>query len=119
MKIEQHEYSGFLRVDVQTRRDGNSAVKVAEDASTEVYFGGLEAKVTLKDVCIEITMNPDEGSWHDIEWARRKALAVVLAPEVSVAVLAALCAVNRSVGRKEGRKELQGQISEILGLRPR
>lgn len=115
MKIEQHEYSGFLRVDMQTRRDGNSSSKVAWDENTEVYFGGLEAKVTLKDLRIEVTMNPDEGSWRDTGWARRRALHVVLAPDIAVEVLSALCAVNRSVGHREGREKLQGQLSELLG----
>lgn len=115
MKIEQHEYSGYLRIDAQTRREGNSAVWVAEDDNTQVFFGGLYGRVTLKDLRVEVTMDPNSGAWHDVEWARRKALEVMLDPETVVNVVIALCELNRNIGKKEGRKELQIEFLKLLG----
>ena len=115
VKLEQHEYSGFLRIDAQTRRDGNSAVLLAKDDNTEVCLGGLYAMVTMHDLRIQVTMNPDQGKWRNLEWARRRALDVVLAPDTVSEVLVALCALNRSVGKVEGREELQNQLSKLLG----
>lgn len=115
MKIEQHECSVFLRIDVQSRRDGNSAARMAGDDNTEVCWGGLYARVTLHDLRIQVTMNPDEGDWGNLAWARRRALDIVLAPETVSEVILALCDINRKVGRAEGRKDLQRQLSKLLG----
>jgi len=102
---------------VQTRRDGNSATVVARREDTEVSFGGLCACVTLHDLGVSVTMNPDEGKWRDVEWARRKALDVILTPETVVDVLAVICKINRDLGKEEGKKELRQQISCLLGVR--
>jgi len=114
VKITKHEYSGFLEIDMQTRRDGNSSVVVAKDDLTKVCWGALHAQVTLYDLCVQVTMNPDEGEWRNLEWARHRALSVAFAPETVVEVVSSMCALNRIIGRREGRKELQGQFLELL-----
>jgi hypothetical protein len=114
MKIERR--SGFLKVDVQTRIDGNSSVWVAEDGVTKVFFGGLHAGVTLKDLRIEVIMNPDKGDWSDPKWARRKALETILDPEFADKVLCELCDHNRHLGKIDGRKQLQFELAELLGV---
>jgi len=113
MNIRQgHRY---VEIDVQTRRDGNSAALVAQDDLTEVSFGGLHASVMLHDLGVVVTMNPDKGEWKNLEWARRRALDTILAPEIVLEVLLALCVFHRKFGEQEGRRGLQREFWKLLG----
>ena len=115
MRIEPNTFQKRLEVDVQTRKEGAGATLVARSDNTEVSFGPLHAEVTLLDLKIRVTMNPDEGEWGNLAWARARAMAVISAPEVLLLVLAALVKLYDELGRRAGRKELQGELKTLLG----
>jgi len=118
MKIEPNEYEGTLTVDVQTRRDGNSAMKIAWDDRTEVIFGGLCARVKLFDLRIEVVMNPDRSAaqWKDREWAREQAMAVLCRPDVAPLLIAAIADFHFKLGKGAGREECRSDLRKLLGV---
>lgn len=116
-KVPNIFIDGFLRlvhIDVQTESHGCTSVKQAEDENTEVYYGVLNARVTLKDLRIEVTMNPERGNWTDIHWARTKALSIVL--EHSDQVLPKIMELSENIGFKKGITTARNQMKEALGL---
>ena len=116
MRIEPNTFQQLLEVDVQTRKDGASATVIAVSDDTEVSFGPLHAEVFLRDLKIRVTMNPDEGAWDDLAWARKRAMAVISAPLVFPLVLAALVELHDKLGRRAGRQELQRELRTLLGV---
>jgi len=111
-------YQGVLEVDVQTRRDGNSAILVADVGDTRVYFGRLHAQVLLRDIGVLVTMNPDEGEWQNPGWARARAMDVIQAPDLLPLVLIELVKLHTEMGRKAGRKELSRELRTLIGVDP-
>lgn len=116
MRIEPNTFRQLLEVDVQTRKDGASATVVARSDNTEVSFGPLHAEVTLLDLKIRVTMNPDEGEWEDAAWAREIAIGAISAPQVFPLVLVALVQLHDDLGRRAGREELQREMRALLGV---
>ena len=115
MRIETNTFQERLEVDVQTRRDGNSAAIIARSDDTEVAFGPLYAEVFLRDLKIRVTMNPDEGEWVNIDWARERAMEAIKAPQAFPLILAELVKLHDELGRQAGREELQGELRALLG----
>ncbi len=116
MRIEPNIFRQLLEVDVQTRKDGASATVVAPSDDTEVSFGPLHAKVALLDLKICVTMNPDEGEWGRLAWARARAMAVIGEPQVLPLVLTGLVELHDKLGRRAGREELQREMRTLLGI---
>lgn len=116
MKIE-HDDDTFI-VDVQTRRDGNSAMKIAWDDSTEVVFGGLYAQVSLLDLRMRVIMNPTGtvAQWKNIKWAREQAMATICRPDVAPLVITAMARFHFELGERSGRKTLQHELRKTLGI---
>ena len=117
MRIEPNTFQRLLEVDVQTRKDGASATLIARSDDTEVSFGPLHAEVTLLDLKIRVTMNPDECNWENLAWARERAMAVISAPQVFPLVVTALVGLHDKLGREAGRKELQGELRALLEIK--
>ena len=116
MRIEPNTFQRRLEVDVQTRKDGASATLIARSDDTEVSFGTLHAEVTLLDLKIRVTMNPDEGEWGNLAWARARAMAAIGEPLVFPLVLAGLVELHDKLGRQLGRKDLQMKLRALLGV---
>jgi hypothetical protein len=116
MKIEPDHFRGCLTVDVQTRRDGNSASKIAWDDDTVVIFGGLQALVELRDLRVVVVMNPDEGKWRDLRWARERAMAVLCKPDITPLFVAALADFHFQLGEEAGRESLRYELRKLLGI---
>lgn len=118
MKIEPDRLRGVLIVDVQTRRDGNSAAKIAWDDFTEVTFGGLHAEVLFMDLHIRVIMDPDgeASQWRDIEWARAQAMGVICRPDVAPLVITAMASFHFEMGEAAGRQALQYELRKLLGV---
>ncbi len=116
MRIEPNTFRQLLEVDVQTRKDGASATLVARSDDTEVSFGLLHAEVTLLDLKIRVTMNPDEGNWGNLLWAREIAMSTIGNPQVFPLVLAGLVELHDKLGRQAGREELQRELRTLLGV---
>lgn len=115
LKVTSDLYYGICTVDVQERRDGNSAVVVLRTDDTEVYFGGLHASVFLIDLRVRVIMDPDDGDWGNRDWARAKAIAVLGRPDELEQLLLAMAGANRDLGRREGRRALQQDLHKLLG----
>lgn len=118
MKIEPDEFRKVLIVDVQTRRDGNSSMKIASDDCTEVWYGGLCADVHLLDLGICVVMDPDETAkkWRDIAWARARAMDVMCRPDIAPLIFTAMADFHFKLGKRAGREELQKEFRETLGI---
>lgn len=116
MRIEPNTFRQLLEVDVQTRKDGASAGVIARSDNTEVSFGPLHAEVTLLDLKIRVTMNPDEGEWGDLAWARARAMATIGAPQVFPLVVVALAGLHNELGRRAGREGLQRELRTLIGI---
>lgn len=116
MRIEPNTFRQLLEVDVQTRKDGASATLVARSDNTEVSFGPLHAEVTLLDLKIRVTMNPDEGEWGRLAWARGRAMVAISEPQVFLLVLAGLVELHDKLGRQAGREELQRELKTLIGI---
>lgn len=116
MRIEPNTFRNLLEVDVLTQRHGGSAIVVARSDETEVSFGSLHAEVTLLDLKIRVTMNPDEGEWENLAWARERAMTVISAPQVFPLVLVALVQLHGELGRLAGREERQREMRRLLGI---
>lgn len=112
MKIESDAFIGLVTINVQTRSEGCSATKVFQNDSIEVYFGGLYTQVTLLDLGIRIIMNPDKGEWRDPDWARARAMSVIV--ENAPNVMIELAKLHREIGRKEGKQELRSALKNLL-----
>lgn len=115
MKIEMQP-NGMLCISVQTESHGNSAHNQGvKDPNTEVYFGELHARVTFKDLNIEVTMNPIAGDWKDAKWARTtawKAVCQRLTPDAFEKILKAA----RELGHQEGVDAAQLKIRKAIGV---
>ncbi len=116
MKITSDPFLGFIEVDVQTRHVGGTAVNVAGDESMDVYYGPLHASVTLRDLGVRVTMDPIDGNWRDVGWARQKALEVLRDPEHFQEILVALITLHRHAGEAAGRDKLQSELAALLGI---
>ena len=116
MRIEPNTFQQRLEIDVQTQKDGGSAAVIARSDETEVSFGSLHAEVTLLDLKIRVTMNPDEGEWENLAWARKRAMAVISAPLVFPLVLTALVELYDKLGREAGRNALQRELRTLIGV---
>jgi hypothetical protein len=108
--------TGFVEVDVQTRREGNSAFVVLHQNDIKVAFGPLHAEVRLKDLGVCVTMNPDPGEWTDPVWARSRAIEVVVHPRVLPLVLPALVKLHFERGRRDGRDEIRKEMRKLIGV---
>lgn len=108
--------SDGVKVDVQTRVDGNSSFKVLRTFDTEVYYGPLHASVALIDLGITVIMNPDKGIWEDREWARERAMTALFDPRAFEDLLRVIVAFNRTSGVQEGRTTLQRELRGLLGI---
>lgn len=118
MKIEPNLFMRMLTVDVQTRRDGDTAKKIAWDDDTEVFFGGLHAEVTLLDLRIRVIMDPDgtAAKWKDLKNARAQAMAVLCRPHVTPLFIAALAKLHFELGQQSGERKLQFELRHLLGV---
>jgi hypothetical protein len=121
MKIEFDSFGGQVRIDLTTPegRRGNGAMNQGVDQEKypgiEVYYGGLHASVRLKDVGIEIIMDPFKGDWENGFWAREQAWAAVR-EHFGPAHLHKLMEAATERGKKLGAEQAQGDIRAALGL---
>jgi len=118
MRIEPDSFGDVLIVDVQTRRYGNSAMKIASDRYTEVVFGGLHVSVRLRDLHVEVIMDPEgsEEQWKDLAWAREQAMSVLCRPDVAPRFIVALADFRFKVGEHAGRKALRDEFRRLIGV---
>ena len=113
-RVEQG--NGRTRIDVQTRREGNSAALVVQNDQVRVVHGGLYAKVEFKAIGVDVVMNPDfDGNWCDVEWASARAWQEAR-DHLSLEAFHEVLDANRAEGRKEGRKQLQRELRRMLGV---
>lgn len=114
MKVETS--AELLRIDVLTESHGNSACNLfVADPNTEVYYGGLHARVTFIDLGIEITMNSEPGDWTDAKWVRAHAWKEVC-KRVTPSAFAEALAGARSQGRREGAEQAKYDMRKALGV---
>ena len=106
----------LLCIDVKTKSSGGSATnQYVDDPNTEVYYGNLHACVTLKDVGIEVIMDPDPGEWSDAAWARARAWKVVC-ERLTPTAFAECLGAARAQGQAEGAERARFLVREALGL---
>jgi len=118
MKIETDSIGSRLIVDIQTRRYSNGAMKIASNDTTDVTFGGLYARVCLRDLRVEVVMDPEgsEKQWKNLSWARDRAMDVLCRPDVAPLFIAALADFRFKLGEHAGRKALRNEFRKLLGV---
>jgi hypothetical protein len=109
---------GTIRIDIRTVNPGTgSAIKQhVDDPDTDVSFGKIHARVTFKDLNLEVTMDPREGKWTDAKWARREAWAA-LGNCLNVKEFATIMNAVEERGRKSGEAQAKLGIRRALGIK--
>lgn len=112
MKI--HISGDRLTINLRTDDNGGSAYKLLDTQNTEVYYGTLHARVTLKDLGIEVEMDPMKGSWDYEKWARAKTFEAIT-PHVQE-WLPKLLALHLALGVTEGRRSIRNEFHALMGI---
>ncbi len=85
-----------------------------ENSDTIVHYGPTYASVTMRDLRIQVEMDPYTGNWSNAEWAREQAWKAIqknLSPQMWVKLAWGL----GEIGRRRGREELQKEFRQLLG----
>lgn len=110
-----------VEINLQTddTRGGTAVNQFVDDPNVEVYYGSLYARVWLKDLGLEITMDSGPGKWNDAKWARERALASLvsaLSADNVGTVLATIVTSARNLGHRDGVVLAQQAMRHALGL---
>lgn len=113
--------TGRVEINLQTRGTGGvTAVnQFVDDPNVEVYYGSLHARVWLKDLGLQITMDSEPGEWNDAKWARERALTSLvsaLSADNIGAFLSTIVASVRKLGHRNGVASAQQLMRIALGL---
>lgn len=113
------KYRKRLVLDLTTEggsRGNSAANQGVSDPDTEVYYGGLHASVLMRDVNVEIVMDPESGNWKDADWARRRAWEAAC-HELTAGDLFKICTLLYESGKGQGKQDAKREIRSVLGIK--
>ena len=116
MNIELRHWCQIV-VDLTTKLGGTGAINQhVDDSDTEVYYGPLHACVIMKDIELEVIMDPVQGDWADAGWARTRAFQAVC-EALSPGDLFMLCNLLQESGQHAGALSAKREIRNALGIK--